>query len=116
MLLPILLLSLAGGEDRAARIDACLEGKTTRWLQETSTVQAALRDALAPDATRLRPGNVRKLEYAEGSFAREPLQYAVRLPLDFGKREGPWPMVLTLPEEGEARSDTCETGGRTGSS
>ena len=61
MLLPILILSLAGGEDRAARIDACLEGKTTRWLRETSTVQAALRDALAPDATHLRPGNVRKI-------------------------------------------------------
>lgn len=102
MLLPILILSLAGGEDRAARIDACLEGKTTRWLKETSAAQAALRDALAPEATRLRPGNVRKLEYAEGSFAREPLQYAVRLPLDFGKQEGPWPLVLTLPEEGEA--------------
>ena len=62
MLLPILILSLAGSEDRAARISACLEGKTTRWLQETPAVQAALRDALAPEATRLRPGNVRQLD------------------------------------------------------
>ena len=103
MLTPLFLLSLAalGGDDRATAIDACLGGKATEWLQKPAEVQAALRDALLPEESRLRPGNVRKLTHGEGSFARAPLEYAVRLPLDFGKEPGPWPLVLTLPEEGE---------------
>lgn len=103
MLIPLILLSLVapGAEDRATAVDACFEGKTAEWLREPREVQAALRDALRPEASRLRPGNVRKLKYDQGSFARDPLEYAVRLPLDFGKEPGPWPLILTLPEEGE---------------
>lgn len=104
MLLPLLILSLGatGADDRAAAVDACLEGKSAEWLAAPADVQTALREALMPEESRLRPGNVRKLEYAEGSFARDPLRYAVRLPQGFGKEDGPWPLVLTLPEEGEA--------------
>ncbi|MFT5733349.1 MAG: hypothetical protein ACJA2W_002126 [Planctomycetota bacterium] len=103
MLTLLLLLSLAapGGQDRTAAVDACLEGKTADWLRGPAEVQAALRDALRPEESRLRPGNVRELKYGQGSFARAPLEYAVRLPLDYGKKPGPWPLVLTLPEKGE---------------
>ena len=103
-MIPLIFLSLgaAGGDDRAGAVDTCFEGKTAEWLRTPEEVQAALRVALRPEESRLRPGNVRKLKYDEGSFAREPLEYAVRLPLDFGKEAGPWPLVLTLPEEGEA--------------
>lgn len=103
MLSSLLLLTLAalGGDDRAAALDACFEGKADAWLKTPAEVQAALREALAPEDSKLRPGNVRKLEYAEGGFAREPLEYAVRLPLDFGKEDGPWPLVVSLPEAGE---------------
>ncbi|MEM8710817.1 MAG: hypothetical protein AAGG01_07685, partial [Planctomycetota bacterium] len=104
MFTPLLLLCLAatGGEDRATAVDACFEGKSEAWLRDPAAVQAALRDALLPDESRLRPGNVRKLQHGEGGFARDPLEYAIRLPLDFGKKPGPWPLVLSLPEEGEA--------------
>ncbi len=111
MLLPIIVLTAAatagailsetGGNDRATAIDACLDGKTDDWLRKTADVEVALRDALRPEESRLKPGNVRELTHNQGSFAREPLEYAVRLPLDFGKKPGPWPLVLTLPEEGE---------------
>ena len=97
----LLCIAAAGGDDRATAIDACLGGKTADWLQEPGEVEAALREALQPEESRLRPGNVRNLTFEEGSFARAPLEYAVRLPLDFGKQPGPWPLVLTLPEDGE---------------
>ncbi len=102
MFTPLMLLSLAalGGDDRTTAIDACLAGKESDWLRGSAEVEAALRDALRPEETRMRPGNVRKLTYDEGSFAREPLEYVVRLPLDYGKSAGPWPLVVTLPEEG----------------
>lgn len=103
MLITALLLSLAAGgpEDRAAAVDAVFTGETDDWLRDPAQVEAALREALRPPRSRLKPGNVRRLEYAEGSFAREPLAYAVRLPQDLGKATGPWPLVLTLPEGDE---------------
>ncbi|QDV06092.1 hypothetical protein Poly30_15960 [Planctomycetes bacterium Poly30] len=101
-LLPLsLLTAVAGGGDLATTVDACLEGKTADWLREPARVQATLRDALRPEDSRLRPGNVRELNHDGGSFARAPLGYAVQLPLDYGKKPGPWPLVLTLPEAGE---------------
>lgn len=84
MLTPLLLLSLAtvGSDDFAASVDDCLEGKTADWLRDPQDVQAALRAALRPETSRLKGGNVRKLQYAEGSSARAPLEYVVQLPLD----------------------------------
>ena len=99
--LSILLLAALSGDDRATAVDAVLDGKAADWLRHPIAVQAALRDALGPEESRLRPGNIRELDYDEGSFARAPLEYAVRLPLDYGKKPGPWPLILTLPEESE---------------
>jgi hypothetical protein len=103
MFTPFMLLTLAaaGGEDRAAAVDAVLETQTAKSLKQPSEVLAALREALQPEDSRLKPGNVRNLTFDGGGFARVPLEYAVRLPLDFGKKPGPWPLVLSLPDEGE---------------
>ncbi|HVS17364.1 MAG TPA: hypothetical protein VMT18_02100, partial [Planctomycetota bacterium] len=48
-----------------------------------------------------KPGKIEQHESRAGAFAHAPLSWAARLPRDYDPADGPWPLVLSLPDEGE---------------
>ena len=56
-----------------------------------------------------KPGKVEELESRAGAFAHAPLAWAVRLPRDYDPDDGPWPLLLSLPDEGEEPAQHLRT-------
>jgi hypothetical protein len=107
----------AAGDDRAAAqqvLEAALltarksagGGAPLRWSGDLGRALAQARERGRGEE---RPGSVVELEAREGVFARSPLAWAYRLPRGWKAEAGPWPLILSLPDEGETPAEHIRT-------
>ena len=105
------------GEDRAVAQQGLLDalqaarktaggGDPLRW---SGDLGRALAQARVRERSEERPGSVVELESQEGVFARSPLAWAYRLPRGWKAEAGPWPLILSLPDEGETPAEDIRT-------